>query len=40
MGLQGGFLLSKKPLSIQASVYTNSENAIAVPDEQQNHVGL
>jgi hypothetical protein len=27
-GVQGGFLLSKNPLSILLSVYTNSENAL------------
>jgi hypothetical protein len=29
-GVQGGFFLRKKPLSIVLSVYTHSENAIAV----------
>jgi hypothetical protein len=29
MGMEGGFFLMKKPLSSMASVYTNSENAIA-----------
>jgi hypothetical protein len=36
----GGFFLRKKPLSSLASVYTNSENAIVVPKDDQKDIGL